>query len=477
MSNLPNDSASLRSLVLQLLKRVEVLESENEQLRLENSRLKKENTDLHTRLKQNSNNSHKPPSLDGYKKKPAIPKQKGKKTGGQKGHKGHTLQMVAVPDKVIVHHASHCSCCKKELQADQVSQITTKRQVFDIPEPKLEVVEHRIGLIHCCGQAHQGSFPSHVSAPVQYGNKIKAMVSLMNSEYRLPLEKIGQLFDDLYGHPINESSIVSANAKLYETLQEPEQRIKEALLSQQLLHVDETGLRVTGKLHWLHTVCNKAYCYLFVHEKRGKQALYSAGSLLPDYTGCALHDCWKSYFEFENCEHALCNAHILRELNALMEQGSIWAADMHQLLLLLYSATDSGKGKVDNFTEWQLRYGAICDQADKQEPRPIQSARGRPKNSKGRNLLNRLIKHGSSVLAFAQHEWIPFTNNLAEQAVRHAKVKQKVATCFRTFNGAQWYARIQGFIITTRKQGQNTFKQICQILDGKEYQLSTLMTD
>ena len=158
----------------------------------------------------------------------------------------------------------------------------------------------------------------------------------------------------------------------------------------------------------------------------------------------------------------------------MIERGSIWAADMHQLLLRLYSATDRGKGKVNNFTEWQLRYSAICDQADKQEPRPIQSARGRPKNSKGRNLLNRLIKHGSSVLAFARHERIPFTNNLAEQAVCHAKVKQKVATCLRTFSSAQLYARIQGFIITTRKQGQNTFKQICQILDGKKYQLSTL---
>jgi transposase len=288
----------LNGLVSLLLSRVEVLEVENAALKAENLVFKQENAALkqkvaalEVRLNQNSGNSHKPPSTDGFKKQPALPKAKGKSSGGQKGHQGHSLQMVEAPDVVVLHHASGCSCCGKVFSSSQVHYIQEKRQLFDLPAVKLEVTEHQLGVIYCCGRAHKGSFPLEVKAPAAYGVRLHAMASLLNVEYRLPMEKISQLFMDLYGCSYNESTLCSANARMYELLQGVEEQIKHQLLGSALVHVDETGLRVEGRLHWVHTVCSAFLCYLFVHPKRGREALYSQASLLKDFKQRAIHDC------------------------------------------------------------------------------------------------------------------------------------------------------------------------------------------
>jgi transposase len=469
----------LNGLVSVLLSRVEVLEVENTALKAENLVLKQQNAmlkqenaalkqkvaALEVRLQQNSGNSHKPPSSDGYKKQPALPKAKSKSSGGQKGHQGHSLQMVEAPDMVVLHHASGCNCCGKAFTSSQVHYIQEKRQLFDLPAVKLEVTEHQLGVIYCCGRAHTGSFPLEVKAPAAYGLRLHAMASLLNVEYRLPMEKVSQLLEDLYGCSYNESTLCSANARVYEYLQPVEEQLKQELLKSAVAHADETGLRVEGSLHWVHTVCTGFLCYLFVHKKRGKQALYSEASLLKDFKQRLVHDCLKTYFSFEQCQHALCNAHLLRELTGLQEQGSQWAESMKSLLLELYGERQKGQ-LVANKEQWLEQYQQICQRADAQEPAPQQKARGKPKNSKGRNLLNRLLEHQQAVLAFAFEPGVPFTNNLAEQAIRCVKIKQKVAMSFRTFEGAQIFARIQGFVSTCRKQKMSAFQQLVEILNG-----------
>jgi len=463
------DISEFGLLVHRLGLKVVELEEENTLLKQEIVLLQQENAELRGRLNKNSSNSNKPPSTDGMRKEPAIPKQKKGKTGGQFGHIGHTLKMVKEADHTVLHHAPNCSCCQRVFEPWDVEQIVHKRQVFDLPEPKLEVTEHQIGLIHCCGQAHMGSFPSGVLGPVQYGNRVKALVSLLNTEYRMPLEKIGVLFGELYDYKISDQTIIDATQDCYEALEQVEQEIKQAVLESEVAHFDETGMRVEGKLHWFHTACTTLVCYLFVHAKRGKEALLDATSVLKDFKNWAVHDCWSSYFDFEQCLHALCNAHIARELTALSENGTIWTQKMHQLLFELYELSKKGKASVDNQTYWEEQYKLICQQADLEEPPPIKGARGKPKNSKGRNLLNRLVKHQIAVLAFAFYDNIPFTNNQAERDIRHVKVKQKVAMSFRRFKGAQIYARIQSFVITARKQNHNSFKELCHILDGHKY--------
>jgi transposase len=457
---LSNDISVLKDLVMVLLAKVEALESENAALRAEVA-------ELRSRLKENSKNSHKPPSSDGLSKKPGLPKGPPKKSGGQFGHKGKTLKMVDTPDAVVLHHVPCCPCCSKVFSTADVVEVTQRRQVFDIPAPRMEVTEHQLGLVVCCGRGHLGSFPPEVGQPVQYGSRIKALSVLLNNDYKLPLEKIEQLMGDLWGCSFNESTAVRANSGMYQALEPIEEQIKTAILASEVAHFDETGMRVEKKLHWFHVASTSWFTYLFVHKKRGREALDSADSLLKDFQNRAVHDCWESYFGFKQCQHALCGAHLLRELTNLMENGSKWATQMHQFLLDLYRNSQKATAIVADRQSWEREFKHICHLADREEPPPKQGKRGKPKNSKGRNLLNRLLDHQDGWLAFAFVEGVPFSNNQAERDIRCLKTKQKVATNFQTFKGAQHYARVQSFTSTLRKHSMNVFQNLINAFDRK----------
>jgi transposase len=457
----PTDIASLQSLLAVVLPRLTALESAHADLLVAYARLEAENAELRGRLNLNSGNSHKPPSSDGLTKKPAIAAPKGGKSGGQIGHNGNTLKMSAHPDRIIVHHLESCPCCARLFQSSDVERITQRRQVFDIPEPRLEVIEHQIGLIRCCGEAHKGTFPTGVNSLVQYGTKITALSILLSTDYKMPFDKIEQLFSDIYACSFNQSTAVTA-------LEPIETAIKITILATDVVHFDETGMRVEGKLQWFHTSSTILFTYLFVHAKRGKEALNSTFSLIKDFKNWAIHDCWKTYFGFDNCSHALCNAHIVRELDNLIEQKCEWANDMKNFLFQLFEISEKATIIVPHKQVWVKKYQNICKKADEEEPPPIKGKRGKSKSTKGRNLLNRLTEHQEGVLAFAFLEQIPFTNNLAERDIRCLKTKQKVATSFRKIKGAQNYARIQGFIASVRKHKMNVFKQIQNVLDHKK---------
>jgi transposase len=457
---LSNDISVLKDLVMVLLAKVEALESENAALRAEVS-------ELRSRLNLNSKNSHKPPSSDGLSKKPGLPKGSPKKSGGQFGHKGKTLKMVDKPDDTKVHHAPYCPCCSRIFSLADVVDVAQKRQVFDIPAPRMEVVEHQLGVVVCCGRQHLGNFPPEVSQPVQYGSRIKALSVLLNNDYKLPLEKIEQLMGDLWGCSFNESTALTANASMYQALEPVEQQIKTEILASDVVHFDETGMRVAKCLHWFHVACTSCFTYLFVHKKRGKEALESDDSLIKDFQNRAVHDCWESYFGFEHCKHALCNAHLLRELTNLIEKDSKWAAKMHQFMLDLYRNSQKATVLVADRETWERKFKHICQLADSEEPPPTKGKRGKPKNSKGRNLLNRLIQHQDGWLAFAFVEGVPFSNNQAERDIRPLKTKQKVATNFQTCKGAQHYARIQSFTSTLRKHSMNVFQNLINAFDKK----------
>ena len=254
---LPDDIRELKNLIAQLLERISQLEAENAELR--------------RRLGLKSHNSHQPPSSDGLSKKSVLPKESGKKNGGQVGHEGKTLQRVGNPDEIVVHHARNCRRCLRKFSVADVENIVQKRQVFDIPEPRLEVTEHQLGEIVCCGEKHYGEFPVEVRSAVQYGNKIKALSVMLNSDYRLPLEKVAGLFADLYNCSFNQSTVMAANRECDEQLEPIEKRIKAELLASEVAHFDETGMRVAGKLNWLHVASNKWWTYLFVDKSAAKK--------------------------------------------------------------------------------------------------------------------------------------------------------------------------------------------------------------
>ena len=413
-----------------------------------------------------------PPSREGYSKRPALPKTEIKPLGGQKGHQGNTLDLVASPDKQEVHGPTCCADCGRKFKAEEFELVSQdRRQVFDLPPVSIEVVEHRIAAVRCCGKLHKGVFPSTVKPGTQYGANIQALACMLVSRHNLSLSATCDLLKSSYKISLSEGTLVNILKRAHELLAPVEQSIKDRLSKAKLAHFDETGVRVAGKLVWLHVASNKELTYLFVHSKRGKEALDAVVSILPNFKGWAVHDCWKTYFSYEVCRHVLCNAHILRELQALKEQGSIWAAAMHNLLMEAYKASDSGLGKLQAKARqaYYKRYEAITTQALSEEPQPVAGARGRPKQSKGLNLAKRLISYKEAVLAFIRKKIVPFTNNEAERDLRPAKGKLKVAGCLRTWEGSLYYARFLSFYKTTQKQGQNTLEQLTRLFNGLEY--------
>lgn len=452
ITELEAENASLRSIIVVKDLKIEELETKIKELT--------------ERLNKNSSNSHKPPSSDGYGKKPAFPKNKGGKQGGQIGHQGDTLLMESTPDIIIPITPTVC-VCGQDL-SKETGIITEQRQVHDIPKPKKEVTEYqRYSVIcPCCGRINTEQFPYGVNSPVQYGNRIRTLSVLLNSDYKVPVGKISKLMEDLYGMSPNEGSIVSNNRRCYESLEPLEDQIKEKIKASSVAHADETGIRVMGKLNWLHTTSTLWYTYLYVHAKRGSEAITDTCSIIKDYTGRLIHDCYESYFKLTKAKHGLCGAHFLRELAAQIDDKKAWAKPISDLLLKLLK-TDFNEN-IKNKEAIEQNYDILITNGKKEEPPPIKSGkRGKYKRSKGLNLLERLEKHKESVLAYAFDPDIPFTNNLAERDLRPSKIKMKISNTFRSNEGANHHARIAGFTSTLRKQNINVFSALFDVFEGK----------
>lgn len=428
-------------------------------------------------IAKNSRNSGKPPSSDGLKKKPRSLREKGRRqSGGQKGHKGKTLEMVSEPDHVVHHTLIACPNCQTNLSDVSVDHLE-KRQVFDVPEVRIEVTEHQgeVKVCPCCKQQIKADFPRHVGRAVQYGERIQAQATYLTMYQLLPLKRTCELFRDFYGHAPSEAIILGAIEQVHEQVQPMLEAIYTQLLEADLLHHDETGMRVEGKLWWLHVSSTEQLTYYAVHPKRGQKAMSTIG-ILPRFKGVSLHDAWQSYFQFEDCTHALCNAHHLRELRFIEEQyQQTWASEMAQLLLdakqEVANCVADHLGS-DRIHEYHQRYEQLLQQGFKANPAPDTpppKKRGRKKQSAPKNLLDRLHKYQQATLAFISDFRIPFDNNLAERDVRMMKVKQKISGTFRTQHGAEMFCDIRSYISTLRKQGQQVILALYQALIGQPF--------
>ncbi len=426
--------------------------------------------ELKAQLKQNSQNSHRPPSSDEFQKpnpKPAVRRKK-KARGGQKGHRGETLKKVENPDVVVECEPTGCVCGGAAWVG--IGEILDTRQVFELPEPRLEVLEYRrIKRICQCGQASCGEFPEKVSGQTQYGERVQAMVSLMSVQGCLSHRKIGEFFANLYGYELNEATIQEMLQRTSQVM--PMEEIKSEISEAQVIHVDETSIRENGIKKWLHTVSSKRWTYQFVHRQRGRAAMDDEKSVLPQYRGVAVHDCLASYFGFTQMKHGICNAHILREVTGIIENSqSRWGWRMKRLLLRIYVDSDYGKGTVADFAGYEERYDKILAEAETEEP-PAERIhqKGKLKRTKGRNLLERMRKHKEAILRFAVEKEVPFTNNQAERDLRNAKVKQKMNGGFRAASGTQSYVRINSYLMSLRKQGRQVFQELVSIIKGQPF--------
>jgi transposase len=435
---------------------------------------------LRDQLDKNSRNSGKPPSSDGLKKaRPQNLRQKrGRRPGGQKGHPGQTLKLVAEPDHTHLHPVTICSHCAADLQAVEPSG-HERRQVFDIPPVQLEVTEHRAEIKLCpeCGQQTKGDFPEEVSQPVQYGPRLKAQAAYLNNYQLLPWARSCELLGDFYGHTPAEALIQEANRNLLQQLGSSLALIQQGLVAAEVVHFDESGLRVEGQLNWLHVASTSDLTHYTGHPKRGQPGLQASG-ILPQFKGRAVHDHWAAYFNFQQCDHALCNGHHLRELKFIIEQyEQPWAQAMLELLLAIkaeVAATPPEQLSLapERLAHFEQRYDDLIAQGLQANPPPTPpplKKRGRPKQSPPKNLLDRLKQHKAETLAFMSDFRVPFDNNLAERDIRMVKVKQKVSGAFRTRAGAETFAAIRSYISTVRKHSLNVIEAIYDALSGRPF--------
>lgn len=435
---------------------------------------------LQDQLAKDSHNSSKPPSSDGLKKpKTKSLRQKGQRPiGGQPGHKGNTLKMVAEPHHRQQHPVVCCPHCQTDL-SEVAPTGYERRQVFDIPPVQIEVTEHQAEIKQCpgCLQTVKGQFPPGVQQPTQYGARLQAQASYFNNYHFIPLARTEELLTDLYGQGPSEPVVLEANLRLTESIEPSIQSIQQQLQQAPVVHFDESGLRVEKQLHWVHVASTEQLTYYHVHRRRGQEGM-KAGGILPLFTGQAVHDHLPAYLQFDACQHDFCNAHHLRELKFIEEQyQQPWAVKMAELLLTIKAEVAATPAPALSLPPERLTfYEAVYDkliveglEVNQSAAEPVPKKRGRPKQSPPKNLLDRLQKHKSGVLAFMYDFRVPFDNNLAERDVRMIKVKEKVSGAFRTKSGADTFCEIRSYISTVRKQGHNVMDALYNAFRGEPF--------
>lgn len=463
---------SLNEQIAGLNKHVESLESELNDA-------KEEIRNIKALLNQNSQNSNKPPSTDFFVKEKTQndEKKSDRLPGGQKGHLGSTLKVFDTPHEIVNHRLCNCKYCGHSLLQIEVKDYE-KRQVVDIPALNYIVTEHRSEIKKCpyCGCINKANFPDNITKAVQYGPRAFSVAVYLRDFQLIPYGRISRAFKDLFGLTMSPATVKSAEGKCFNNIMEVTDQIKKRLIKEDVIHCDETGMRVDGHNDWCHVTSTDKLTYYFHHRSRGSEAMND--EILPEYRGIVIHDFWSSYFKYPMCKHAMCNAHLRRELKGVHENfKQDWAQEMSKLLAETKKYIDEVKEQGNEIKEEEIealkeRYKRIILKGIKENPPPIISEsqkgkKGRPRQSKAKNLLDRFIKYEEEILRFATDLKVSFENNQAERDLRMVRVQQKISGTFRTPEGADAFCRNRGYISTIMKNMMSVMGSLYEALKGE----------
>lgn len=469
----------------QVLVVVEQLRADNMSLRADNELLRADLgvasariAELEARLGQSPRNSSKPPSSEGLDK-PApksLRKRSGRKPGGQPGHRGETLERVSDPDEVVRHEPTVCSGCQGELSgAPQMG--AERRQVFDIPPVTVKVTEHQLIARRCaCGVITRAPAPTGVDAPVQYGPRITAIIVYLYVGQFLSKNRTAQALAELFGTPVSGGTVAEMTRRAAAGLPEFLDAVGSRIAGAGLAHFDETGLRVAGRLHWVHSASTGKYSLITVHAKRGTEAMDAAG-VLPRFTGIAVRDAWAPYDTYPDLTTALCNAHVLRELRAVTDLAApdqwCWATqaadalrEMKDLIDTALAPTPTSLDTLDTLDTQALSQARETFTSATVLGAANSKARSTKLMAKEHALARRLIERREDYLRFTTDPRVPFDNNAAEREIRMIKVRQKVSGCLRTLAGAEQFCAIRSYLATAAKHGRHFFDALTDLAEA-----------
>lgn len=472
MNTSPTSSPQIPREVADLMEQHPSLRLFIEQMRAQILALQSEVQNLKQQVQLNSQNSSKPPSSDFHHQNRNPRAKSGRKPGGQPGHPGETLGFSEQIDIQEIHGLSRCPQCEQDLSSEPVLE-WTRRQVFDLPPMRLEVTEHQAEVKVCphCQARRQAPFPSGIEQPTQYGPRLKGLLVYLHDYQLLPFQRLQELAQDLWGQPISPGTLARIEQVASQRLRPFEQQLKLELQQAAVVHFDETGLYQQGRRRWLHNASNAQATYYFTHDQRG-QAAMDAAAILPQFEGIAVHDHLEAYQHYDACQHAFCNAHHLRELLHAEEiEQQAWATQMKELLVEIKQQVDAAKTQAQTTLplktqqRYLKRYRNILKTAASTYPKPqrLEGQRGRLKQAKSKNLLDRLLRSETETLRFMSDFRVPFTNNQAERDLRMVKVQQKISGCFRSSQGTEAFCRVRGFISTIKKRRQNLLDSLTLI--------------
>lgn len=433
--------------------------------------------ELEARLAKDSHNSSKPPSSDPPFKKPpprSLRQSKGRKPGGQKGHAGATRALVEDPEDTVIVPLSGCCACGQDLAVIPVEELPERRQVVEVVIRRAVTEYHTVQGVCPCGQIHRSAWPAGVAAPVQYGPGVSALAVTLTHDQHLPYQRTAALLQALTGIALSPATLYAMGREAAARLAAPVAAIGHAVVAQAVAHADETGLRVSGALAWLHVLCTATLTFYAVHLKRGREALAAIG-LLAGFRGTLVHDHWSAYAAYQ-CQHAFCNAHHLRELIAVTETFPRLTWPKHLIALLCEANEATGMARAAGLNalpgpliaDFFSRYDALLAEGALHHPRrrAPPGSRRRVKQSPAQNLIARLQQHRDAVLRFVTDLTVPFDNNQAERDIRMPKLKQKVSGGFRSVAGAQDFATIRSYLSTLRKQSIDTYRALVMTFQG-----------